>query len=210
MSCATNAAGVAVLAGIMVMVGVAAQGCVGAPNQTVQPTGADAVAPATREPDPSCAVASGTLLCHPQHNWSTYINARFGVVLQYPPSWTRNPRYSGSFGERYEGPDGFFQVNAGTGGSLDDVARSHAEHKLKPYGSQPSIIPLQVAGEEARLIWPSDDQPNAMGGQAQLLVRYPRPRDLPGDIYPHFILWADKQHVYAIARSIQFLTDQSP
>jgi hypothetical protein len=105
---------------------------------------------------------------------------------------------------------------------------------LQPYGSQPVIEHLQVAGQEARLILPSADQPAAMEDRAALIVRYPHPIDLSarsyeyeyfvpgvggggrgtsdplsssGLLYPFFVLWADQSHIRAIAPSVRFIKD---
>jgi len=102
---------------------------------------------------------------------SAYISEDYKISLKYPSYWEANPNYI----ERYEGKDGFFQVGAidGENMSIDEVAKNDTFHKLNPYGSDPKIINRMIDGQEARLILPSDDQPEEMKNQAGLIVKYP-------------------------------------
>jgi len=109
--------------------------------------------------------------------WEIYESRKYSVRLRYPSGWARDPRY----GERFAGEDGFFQLSAvgGEGLTLDGAAEGEALHKLRPYGSRPQVEKLRVAGRDARLVLPSEDQPEEMGGQAALIVGYPRPGQAP-------------------------------
>jgi hypothetical protein len=88
--------------------------------------------------------------------WNIYTNDEFQVILHFPTGWQPDP--ANPRGRRYQGPDGFFQLEAaaGNGASLYAVAQSHASHHLQPFGALPSISPTVVAGQPARLSWPSD------------------------------------------------------
>jgi TolB protein len=59
-----------------------------------------------------------------------------------------------------------------------------------------------VDGQEACLILPSDDQPEAMEGQAALVVTYPEPISIGDESYAFLILWADQDHIRRIAESV--------
>jgi hypothetical protein len=92
------------------------------------------------------------------------------------------------------------------GATIDDVAASEAGHVLQPYGSQPIIERLQIQGQDARLILPSEDQPDGMGHQAALIVRYPQPVNILGTLTRYFVLWADYPHIRTIAQTLRFST----
>lgn len=132
--------------------------------------------------------------------WATYSAPRFGVSLSHPPDWQAAPGEE----SRYEGSDGFFALDAigSPAATIDDIAAGQAGHRLLPYGSQPVIEALEVDGQEARLILPSADA--TMRGQAMLIVRYPQPIQL-GDQVQFFALYADQDHIGAIAQTVRFL-----
>ncbi len=161
--------------------------------------------PATPTPRPSPTIAvTRTPTPDLVANWKAYSSAAYNVTLRYPSGWSRDPRYDLPNGERYIGPEGFFQVSASSADSLDEAAASEANHVLHPYGSHPTITSLQVAGQEAQLILPSSDQPPEMSGQAALIVVSPRPIKLGTTAYPYLVLWADQGHVKMIASTLRF------
>ncbi|WP_332692839.1 LysM peptidoglycan-binding domain-containing protein [Halalkalibacter lacteus] len=130
----------------------------------------------------------------------TYINTIYKVQFQYPSHWQKVTY------ERYEGPDGFFQISAiFSDETIDSVCRNEAFHQLLPYGSRPSIMKTQIQSQEACLIFPSEDQPPEMRGQAALIVRHPRPIQIEGTTYNYFILWADQKHINEISSTLAFL-----
>lgn len=138
--------------------------------------------------------------------WTTYSNPVFAVSLEYPADWQPIPGYSTpETGEiRYGAINGFFHINAMDTDNIDMAVASEAGHKLQPYGKNPTIESLQIQGQEARLILPSEDQPAGMQYQAALIVRYPQPVNVLGTPCRFFILWADWPHIRAIAQTIQF------
>jgi TolB protein len=135
-----------------------------------------------------------------------YSNPFFQVSLQYPEHW-QHVEGEPQSGDRFAGDDGFFLVSAMDGGdmSLDEVAASEGGHVLQPYGSQPTVKSLAVAGQEARLILPSADQSMGPHGQAALVVRFPVPVEIGGHLYPLFVLTADPDHILDLAASLQFI-----
>lgn len=132
----------------------------------------------------------------------TYTSLVFQVTLQYPAGWHHIEDYE----EKYGGADGFFQLSAlgGRGWTIERACELQAGHHLRPYGSSPQLERWQVRGQEACLIWPSEDQAEDMMGQAALIVRYPQPVQIREDVYHYFILWADKNHIEEIAKTLQF------
>jgi TolB protein len=130
----------------------------------------------------------------------TYTNNIYKVQLQYPSHWKKVTD------ERYEGPDGFFQIGAiSSDESIDIVCHNEAFHQLLPYGSNPRIVMSQIQNEDACLIFPSQDQPSEMRRQAALIVRYPTPVPIEGTSYTYFILWVDENHIEEISNSVVFL-----
>ena len=135
-------------------------------------------------------------------NLATYVNREYHIYLKYCSDWKQNYNYS----DRFEGKDGFFQINAldSQGRDIDAVAKQEASHELEPYGSNPQIFNLIIQGQEARLIIPSSDQIEEMNHQAEVIVRYPTPIEIDGGRYNYFLLYADKEHIQDIAKTIRF------
>lgn len=130
----------------------------------------------------------------------TYINSVYKVKFQYPSNWERVTD------ERYEGPDGFFQISAiSSDETINEVCHNEAFHLLNPYGSEPRIIRAQIQQQEACFIFPSEDQPPEMEGQAALIIVYPNPIQIGGSTYNYFILWADQEHLNEIRSTLVFL-----
>jgi len=92
---------------------------------------------------------------------------------------------------------------------LTKVCKNEAHHKLKPYGSEPKIEKLKIDNQDACLIIPSADQVKAMKNQSALIVHYPQPIQISGETYNYFILWADKNHINEIAKTLKFIKDET-
>jgi len=132
-----------------------------------------------------------------------YQNPVYRVTFTYPAHWQKVTE------ERYEGPDGFFQIGAIAGGAdINDVCRSEAFHRLRPYGSNPRIVRATVQQQEACFIYPSTDQPAEMRGQAAMIVRYPVPVQIGDTTYNYFILWADQNHLNQLVQEFRFINRQ--
>lgn len=130
----------------------------------------------------------------------TYRNADFHVQFQYPFHWSKVDD------ERYEGSDGFFQISAlASDEAIGIVCHNEAFHQLLPYGTEPRIVKTQIQNQDACFIYPSQDQPSEMRGQAALIVKYPTPVVIDGTRYHYFVLWADQNHIDEIGRSVSFL-----
>ncbi|WP_391557817.1 LysM peptidoglycan-binding domain-containing protein [Robertmurraya sp.] len=130
----------------------------------------------------------------------TFTSDSFNIQFQYPAHWKQVSD------ERYEGPDGFFQVAAiSSDESIHSVCQNEAFHQLLPYGSKPLILQTNIQTQDACYIFPSEDQPAEMRGQAALIVRYPEPIQIGDTFYNYFILWADQNHLYEISSTLTFL-----
>jgi len=135
--------------------------------------------------------------------WTTYSNPVFAVSLEYPADWQPTPGYgSPETGEiRFGGINGFFQVNAMDTDTIDMAVAAEAGHILQPYGANPTIESLQIQGQEAQLILPTEGQQY----QAAIIIRYPQAVNISGTPCRFFILGADQPHIRAIAQTVQFI-----
>ena len=153
------------------------------------------------------AVESPTPVVEPGEMANVYQNDTFKVSLRYPEGWQRLEGDPAS-GEKIGGPDGFFSTGALSNGmSLDELARSEAEHALQPFGSSPTIEEIEILGREARLVLPSADQPKLLPDEpawGMLLVPYPRPVLVEKTLAGYFALYADLDHIRPIAASLTF------
>ena len=169
-----------------------------APTSTAipaQPLGTDTRVPsAAQTPSPAPTLVPELVI---------YRNMDFGISLEHPVGWG----LQASQGTKYAGEDGFFQLSAisGAGASLDQVAEGEAYHRLQPYGSTPTTEVIQVQGHDARLIWPSADQPQPMQGQAALVVALPWLLEVSGARYDFLVLWADQSHIRQLAKTLRLI-----
>ena len=133
---------------------------------------------------------------------STYSDDQLRVSVQFPADWQPDPSNS----RRFVGADGFLQLlgAAGNGAALDAVANSHATQQLRPFGGNPTISSFVVDGQPARLIWPSDDQPQAMNKLSEVLIQAPALIQVGSNSYDYVLLYADSGHIQQIAQTVQF------
>jgi TolB protein len=139
--------------------------------------------------------------------WTTYTNPAYAVSLEYPADWAPVPGYVAADGQpiRYAAINGFFHIGAMDTENIDDAANHEAQHRLQPYGIQPTVESLEVQGQEARLILPSADQAAGMHYQAGLIIRYPDPVNMGGTMVRFFVLWADVAHIRTFGKTLRFL-----
>ena len=133
--------------------------------------------------------------------WKVYQNKEYHVSFKYPASWTPMAGYLNRLG----GNDGWLQIDAAEGTSMDDVTQRDAYHKHMPYGSNPEIKAVEIQGQEARLILPSSDQAKEMLNQAGLIVKYPKAVQINKVTYDYFVLWADKACIERISQTVLFI-----
>ena len=101
----------------------------------------------------------------------------------------------------FGGPDGSVQLDASQGDTRDQVCRGAASHHLKPFGAHPRIKSLKVQGQEARLVWPSDDQGAPF--YAEVVVQFPRPVEINSDRYSQLTVNPDKKHILDIIKTLR-------
>ncbi len=161
---------------------------------------ATAAAPASETPTATEMVATPTPYID---HWTLTTLPSFGITLERPPDWEAEAGYADD--SRFSGVNGFLHISAMNAASIDDAAEAQAGHHLQPYGSQPIIENIEVQGQAARLITPSDDQTADFSRQAAVIVRYPQSVEIDGQPYNFLILWADQEHIRAIAQTVRFI-----
>lgn len=141
-----------------------------------------------------------------------YRNALFGIRLKYPSTWSLVPGYGDITHEKYAGVDGYFILDGAgePGTSIDVIVRNLVEHVLQPFGTNPTVEMLAIAGQPARLILPSAGQSSGMNGQTALIVSLPRPAQIGTHQVPYLILYMDMDHSRSIADSLVFETTPPP
>ncbi|HYE81150.1 MAG TPA: LysM peptidoglycan-binding domain-containing protein [Clostridia bacterium] len=145
------------------------------------------------------ALLIGQSICIPVIS-NTYNNEAYRVKFVYPYRWSRIDN------ARYAGIDGFFHISViSSEATLEDVCSNEAHHRLKPYGTHPSISSTTIGNREACFIIPSTDQPMEMRGQSALLAKYVKPLEFEGTIYQYLIILTDNNHLRDIANTLEFL-----
>lgn len=132
-----------------------------------------------------------------------FVSARYKVGFKYPKSWNKNPRYE----DKYEGETGFFEVGAFEGpNDIDAAVKEQINEYYKPYGSNPTVRSFIVDGQPARVIYPSEDQPEFYKDRdAAIVVKYPEPIAIDGQKFDYVIIWVTKDYVPLIISTFQFV-----
>jgi hypothetical protein len=141
--------------------------------------------------------------------WQTYVDNTYQVILSFPEEWKSlyNDRpYFAPEPQLNKVSRGFFQllVSGGESDTLEQVCKGLAEHKLKPFGVNPTIRLMKVDGQSACLIWASEDQ--GAPWDAEIVIKYPEPVEIQRERYSFLELNADKDYILAITRSLRFIS----
>ena len=141
---------------------------------------------------------------------ASYSHPAFGVTFKYPATWATNQE-GGAFDGiplRYDGADGYVGVDAL---AIDEDFTFDAlldklviKNSLVPYGTRPIIKSTEIDGLEARVILPSDDQPADANNEAVFVARYPGDRKIGDNLFGAFILYAHKDFLEDILRTLHF------
>ncbi len=149
------------------------------------------------------------LIFKPQGFLTSYTHPTFRVSLAYPSLWKENLNYGKVAGlpVYYQGLDGFFTIQAGGSQetNLQAIAQQEISHRLRPYGSNPTLEDIFVAGKKAKLILPSLDQSPDLKQQSAIIAEYPLPVKIDSEFYHYFILYASKDHILKLAKTLKFL-----
>ena len=127
----------------------------------------------------------------------------YGVTFKYPASWTKNLSYV----ERYDGPGGFVEVAEieAYGRPIDEVAKQETDTPIKPFGSNPKIIDLELDGRPARIIVPSADQNKVFERELAIIIENKQPIIEGQDFYDYTIIWTNKDNLETILNSFKFV-----
>lgn len=138
-------------------------------------------------------------------NPKLYTNNNLNISLNYPSDWIQNKLYT----DRYEGKSGFFQVSAlkDSNLSIDKIIEYEVNSITKPYGSTPKTTKFIFpnTGTDAALIYPSEDQLPELKGQSAFILKYKKPVIINNTPYTYFILWADKNNMNDIYKTVKFI-----
>lgn len=127
----------------------------------------------------------------------------YEVTFKYPSNWSKNPNYE----ERYDGPGGFFEVDnlESFGRPIDRVVEQEINTPIKPYGRNPQVISLELDGQPARLIVPSEDQQKIFDREVALIVQDKKPISQSQDIYDYTVIWTDQANIQNILDTFKFI-----
>ena len=138
----------------------------------------------------------------PVDTWATHISTRFQADMRYPAHWT-NPNIQDR--DSLAGSNGFLYLSAAPSDiSIYRAAQAQVEERRKPYGSNAAIRQRVVDGEEALVVFPSEDQPSREHGRAMAVIRYPKSVVFRDEHYGFIVLWADKEHIDLILDTFRF------
>jgi len=132
-----------------------------------------------------------------------YKNNIYQVSLEFPADW--QPTGDSVF-DSYYGTSGFFKlaVSNAKNTTVSALAEKDIKDIAHPYGSAPTTGSIVVGGQAAVLVTPSSDQDVSLHGRSELIVEYPKPVMISGQVYTYLIVQADKTHITDIARSLTF------
>lgn len=142
----------------------------------------------------------------PEGDYNTFISNKYHVQFDYPSDWVKNPRYE----DKYEGPDGFFEVGdyTGTHSSIDDAVKEQIEADHKPYGTNPVVEKITLDGQPACIIYSSNDQNSFYNDRdSVIIVKYPEPNDVNGDLYNFVDIWTLPEYIPLITSTFKFVRE---
>ena len=133
-----------------------------------------------------------------------FVSIRYRVSFKYPKGWQKNPRYE----DKYEGSTGFFEVGdfAGVGEDIDAAVNEQINEYYKPYGSNPTVRSFIVDGQPARVIYPSEDQPDFYKDrEVAIVIQYPEPITIEGREYSYVVVWVTREYAPLIINTFKFI-----
>jgi hypothetical protein len=142
----------------------------------------------------------------PTERQMIYFNPNLKITLYYPASWLPNGEFLDYDGlpRRFEGESGWFEVGAtsGDGVILTEVAASLNSNGNMPFGQNPQISTVQIAGQPGAVIMPAEDNIN----QAAAVVAYPEPIQAGFTNYRFLIVKMDRRHLTSLLNSLIFIS----
>ncbi|MEF9960286.1 MAG: hypothetical protein RR448_01705 [Niameybacter sp.] len=138
-----------------------------------------------------------------EQGYKQFKSELYNITFKYPAAWTKNPNYE----ERYDGSEGFVEIGEieAFNRPIDTVAKQEISIPIKPYGTKPKIMELELDGEPARVIVPSEDQNKVFDRELAIIVKNKKPVKENGETYDYAIIWTDKANLEMILNSFKFL-----
>lgn len=141
---------------------------------------------------------------------ASYSHPAFGVSFKYPADWIVDAE-GGAYQDiplRHEGTLGYVGIDAialEKGLTFENLLdQLVTKNTLVPYGTRPIVKSTEIDGLEAMVILPSDDQPSQANNEAIFLARYPVERKIGDNLFGLFILYAHKDFLEDILRTMHF------
>jgi TolB protein len=134
-------------------------------------------------------------------DWELYSDKVLQVMFRHPKEWKTSPAYSDR--TYFGGRDGAVQLDASEGDTPRQVCDGAATHHLQPFGAHPRIQSMKVQGQNACMVWPSEEQ--GANADVELVVQFPRPLKIEGNSYTQLTVLADKNHILGITGSLKFI-----
>lgn len=126
--------------------------------------------------------------------------------------------YTYDFQNMLVGKDGFLEADyIEVDSTINDIIHTDLNPDLQFFGKKPVVLKLKVGGQDAWLIFPSNDQNAVFKNRALLYVKYPSSIAIPAFpelpyqdpdkkyFYNYLYLFADKSHILQISRTIKFV-----
>ena len=139
----------------------------------------------------------------------TYFNPSLKVILSYPADWlpVSAPLDTDGLPRRFAGGTGWFEISgtSGDGVILTEVATSLNQLTKPPFGQNPKITTVQIAGQPGVIIMPTETQVRA----AAAVVAYPKPVELGLTNYRFLILKAEVGHLVNLVESLRLVDNAS-
>jgi TolB protein len=145
-------------------------------------------------------------LARVNQDWLVGRDGPLGVVFRYPRDWRQSRADPGTVS--IQGSDGSLKLIAVRGATPDQVCREDAGQHLQPFGANPTIRSLRVQGQKACLVWPSEER--GANSEAELVVQFPTPVTIDGTTYTQLTMYADKNHIRDLMRTLKFLKREEP
>jgi TolB protein len=140
--------------------------------------------------------------------WKIYTDSTNQVSFRHPSDWKLDSSYYP--GTYFAGQDGSVLVQAEGYDEPETTCQMEIGHKGSPFGTHPVTRHITVNGQQACLVWPSDDQQlvgisAANGLYALLVVQYPHPVRINGQDYLQVTVYATTRYIMKIMDSLKFI-----
>lgn len=136
-----------------------------------------------------------------------YFNPGLKMMIEHPADWLPAGEFLDSDGlpRRWQGDTGWFEISAtsGDGVILTEVASSLNSGNSLPFGEDPKIITVQIAGQPGAVIVPREENIN----QAAAVITYPQPILAGFSSYRFLIVKMDRTNMNSLLNSLKFVAN---